>query len=310
MPDDTPDDTPENIDEAQFDELRALLGDLTFLNPGSGAASNDAAGDPMPQDVWARLTGALDAEAAARAGEDHENVIVLTPSNRPSRGMRWAGGLVAASVAIVAVGLAVNTVRSGSSDPATIAGEAAVSTTAPVAKAEDRTMQMAATPEALSAPSSDEPVGAAAPTVVPAARIVMASSTNYLPDTLPGQVVSLVKNAGFTTPEEAMAKVVPMATMPVDDGFTASWDALRACLNWLTQSTDSQALVVDRATYAGHDAGVIVAPAISPDTDPATPSPAVTLETRYGAFDVWVVNPDCKEIETNLDDFPLYEWQP
>ena len=308
MPDDTPDesldDTPENIDDAQLDEVRTLLGDLTFLDPAAVPAT-----DPMPDDIWARLTGVLDSEAASRAAADHENVVVLTPSNRPSRGMRWAGGLVAASVAIVAVGLAVNTVRGGSSDPATVAGEAAMST-APVAKAEDLTMQMAATPEAMSAPASDAPVGAAAPTVVPAARIVMASSTNYLPETLPGQVVSLVKNAGFTTPQEARAKVVPMASMPVDDGFTASWDALRACLTWLTQSSQSQALVVDRATYAGHDAGVIVAPAISPDADPATPSPAVTLETRYGAFDVWVVNPDCKEIEMNLDDFPLYEWKP
>jgi hypothetical protein len=204
----------------------------------------------------------------------------------------------------------VNTVRGGSSDQVTVAGGAAM-TTAPAAKAEDRVAELAATPQALSQEAaSDQPVAGSAPEVVPAARMVLASNTNYLPEELPGQVVSLVKNAGFKTPEEAMDKVVPMASMPVDDGFTASWEALRACLTWLTQSADSQALIVDRATYAGHDAGVIVAPAIVPDADPTTPSPAVTLDTRYGAFDVWVVNPDCKEIEKNLDDFPLYEWKP
>lgn len=305
MPDDTPDDTPDELfDESAFDDIRALLGELAFLDPSAAPAA-----DPMPDEVWSRLTGALGAEAAERAAGDHENVVVLTPTNRPSRGMRWAGGLVAASVAIVAVGLAVNTVRGGSSDQVTVAGGAAM-TTAPAAKAEDRVAELAASPEALSQAASEQPVTAAAPEVIPAARMVLASNTNYLPDELQGQVVSLVKNAGFKTAKEAMDKVVPMASMPVDDGFTASWDALRACLTWLTQSADSQALIVDRATYAGHDAGVIVAPAIVPDADPTTPSPTVTLDTRYGAFDVWVVNPDCKEVKKNLDDFPLYEWKP
>lgn len=302
-PDGTPDDTPEDLfDEAQFDDIRALLGDLAFLDPASGDAA-----DRMPEQVWARLAGTLDAEAAERAAADHENVVLLTPTNRPSRGMRWAGGLVAASVAIVAVGLAVNTMRGSSADPVTVAGGAATAP-APAAKAQDSAAELAASPQAMSA--TDAPVAAAAPQVVPAARMVLASNTNYLPDALPAQVVSLVKNAGFRTPEEAMDKVMPTASMPVDDGFTASWEALRACLTWLTQSEETQALIVDRATYAGHDAGVIVAPAITPDTDPATPSPTVTLETRYGAFDVWVVNPDCKQIETNLDDFALYEWKP
>ena len=289
MPDDTPD-----------EDVRAALADLTFLNPAVAPVL-----DPMPADVWTRLQGALDNEAADRAAANHPNVVVLTPANRPSRGMRWAGGLVAASVAIVAVGLAVGTMRSDSQDVVAIAGGAASPT---ALSADERVAELGATPEAMVA--EDTTAALAVPPAMPAARMVMSSTTNYLPEQLRGQVVSLVKDAGFTTPKDAMEKVVPPVLMPVESGFTASWEALRACLTWLTNSPDSQALIVDRATYAGHDAGVIVAPATAQDADSTTPSPTVTMDTGYGAFDVWVVNPDCKQIEDNLDDFPLYDWQP
>ena len=104
------------------------------------------------------------------------------------------------------------------------------------------------------------------------------------------------------------AKTVPLAAMPVGDGFTASWQALRDCVTWLTQSPDAQALIVDRATYDGNAAGVIVAPATLPDADLSTPSPTVTVDTGQGVFDVWVVNPECKQKWNSLDDFPLYAW--
>ena len=298
MPDDTPD---ESIDESQFDDIRAVLGDLAFLDPASAPAPV-----PMPEAVWAHLHDALAAEAVERAGADHADVVVLTPTNHPSRTMRWAGGLVAASVAVVAVSLAVGAMRAGSDDPVTVAGGAAI-TTAPAATAQDRAAELAATPEAA---TGDTMVAQAVPAVVPAARMVMSSKTDYLPEQLPEQVVSLVKKAGFTTLEEAMAKVVPQTSMPVADGFTASWEALRACLTWLTQSPGTQALIVDRATYAGNDAGVIVAPATVPADDSQTSSPTVTVESRYGAFDVWVVDADCTEVESTLVDFSLYQWRP
>mgnify|MGYP003422244262 CR=1 FL=1 len=58
----------------------------------------------------------------------------------------------------------------------------------------------------------------------------------------------------------------------------------------------------------GYAAGVIGAPATLPDADLATPSPTVTVDTGQGVFDVWVVNPECKQKWNSLDDFPLYAW--
>lgn len=299
----------DELDDAQLDALRAALGDASYLDPAS-ETDPDSMPDAMPEEVWGRLLGALDTEAASRAATDHENVIglpVRATAPPRSRAMRWAGGLVAASVAAVAVGLAVGTLGSRTDDTAVVAGSAPITA---ASSTDSRTNEgsdapaLGGIPEALTADTM------ATATLAPAARMVMSSKTNYLHGQLPAQVVSLVKNAGFTTPEEAMAKVVPPPSMPVKSGFTASWEALRACITWLTQSTDSQALVVDRATYAGSEAGVIVAPAIVADADPSTPRPTVTLDTKYGQFDVWVVNPECKAIEDTLDDFPLYQWQP
>lgn len=296
----------EELDDEQLNALRSALGDVRFLDPGgdSGTAA-------MPGEVWGRLLGALDAEAASRAIAEHENVIGLpgrVTAQPRARAMRWAGGLVAASVTIVAVGLVVGTMRGSTDDTAVVAGGTAI---IPASSADSRTAESPlAPPAADSAPEAMAADTMAAAPLAPAARMVVTSRTNYLPGQLPAQVVSLVKNAGFTTPEEAMAKVVPLPAMPIENGFTASWEALRACLTWLTQSPDTQALVVDRATYSGSEAGVIVAPATAVDADPSTPSPAVTIDTRYGQFDVWVVNPECKQIEDALDDFPLYQWQP
>ena len=293
------------FDDALFDDVRAVLGDLTFLGPQQAEATERAA-EAMPEDVWQRLRAMIDTEAAARAVAGYDNVVALPPARGASRGMRWAGGLVAASVAVVAVGLTVSTLRN-TGDEAAVAVGGSPSTAMSVAPTNElaRAADTAAAPEALAAQAV--PIA-----TTPAARMVLASRTDYQPDQLQGQVVALVKNAGFTTVEEAMAKQMPAAAMPVEDGFTASWQALRTCLTWLTDSADSQALIVDRGTYAGSDAGVIVAPAVTPDADPdpATPNPTLTVDTRYGAFDVWVVNPECKRIEQSLDDFPLYEWQP
>jgi len=345
MPDGTPQDAPDAdidaslLDDASFDAVRASLGALAFLDPQQAAADV-----PMPADVWDRLRSALDAEATARAVDAHENVVALPgatvpavatvaaspghPVHRASRGRRWAGGLVAASVAVVAVGLAVGTMRGGSGD-ASVVAVSAPSSTAPApasgieaggSVSDDAAARADASgapeaggaPEAFSVDPTDraDAVTAQAPeaSIVPAARMVKTSQTNYVPGELRSQVVSLVKNAGFATPQEAMAKTVPLAAMPVGDGFTASWQALRDCVTWLTQSPDAQALIVDRATYDGNAAGVIVAPATLPDADLSTPSPTVTVDTGQGVFDVWVVNPECKQKWNSLDDFPLYAW--
>ncbi len=97
------------FDDARPDEITAALAGLAFLDPAREA---DLADPPMPDWAWDRLVAALDTEAAQRPAPD--NVLAFTPrpateTARPSRALRWAGGLVAASVAVVAVGVAVST---------------------------------------------------------------------------------------------------------------------------------------------------------------------------------------------------------
>ncbi|MDO8307569.1 MAG: hypothetical protein Q7V58_04320 [Actinomycetota bacterium] len=270
---------PDSPDE--FAEVRAALADLDFLRPDGSLA--DPGAPAMPDDVWARLDHALAMEAATRAAETHDNVVVLSHPRR-----RWAGGLVAAAMTVVAVGAAVVVVQ-GAATQSIVATEA----TKQVAAAEG--------PAALAeapAEGGTEDLAAAAPApatsaVVPASRIVMASNTDYTQDGLRGQVSTMVKER-FATPEDAYADVAVPVELPVVGGFTQSWEALRDCLESLTRSSTIQALVVDRGTFNGSAAGVIVAPE----------------EAAAGLFDVWVVNEDCEQLMAPLENFALYEWTP
>ncbi len=107
--DSTSPEAPDPSDE--FDDVRAVLAELSFLSPAA-----DLTVDVMPEEIWIRLQQAIDAEAGTRTPDEQSNVVALRTDRRSSRGMRWAGGLVAASVAIVAVGLAVGAVRGNSPD--------------------------------------------------------------------------------------------------------------------------------------------------------------------------------------------------
>ena len=276
MPDEQIPDSPD-----EFAEVRAALAGLEFLRPDGLA--EDPARPVMPDDVWARLDHALALEAATRAAEMHDNVVVLPTGRR-----RWAGGLVAAAVTVVAVGAGIVVVQ-GAATQSIVATES----TKQVAPAE--------VPAALAeapAEGGTEDLAAAAPapaasTVVPASRIVMASNTDYTPSGLRSQVTTMVKER-FATAEEAYGDEAVPVQMPVVGGFTESWDALRDCLRELTRSSTIQALVVDRGTFNGAAAGIIVAPG----------------DAAAGLFDVWVVNPDCQQLTAPLDDFALYEWTP
>jgi hypothetical protein len=284
-----------SIDSQALAAVASALTGLTFLDP----ATADVA-EPMPADTWARLSAALAAEAAVRAAMTHDNVVLfpepgeLAPSRR-SRGMRWAGGLVAASVAIIAVGIAVSTLTTTGSSDVMVAGEAAV----PAAAAKSASVPPLPEPSnAVPAQAGQSDVTAASVPVQPA-KVVMASNVNYTRAGLNDQVTSLLDSVDVHNAEEAEAMPAEPLALPVDDGFTASVDTLRACLLWLAKSAQAQALVVDRARYEGSAAGVIVAPAAQ--IDPATtPPPTTTLETPSGTLDVWVVKPECQQVRGGM----------
>lgn len=335
-------------DAARFDEqpmpdVTAALADLDFLRPDRDPGIEAG---PMPEWAWDRLSSALAAEAAARAADTHQNVIAFptipapapTVAERPSRGMRWAGGLVAASVAVVALAVVVPMLRTGGSDSAVVAGDAPVVLTAsatalaknaaPAPSAAAAAEQApsafsAATPDPELLTSADAGVTPApapvtsgpsvrsggAATITPA-KMVMATGTNYLPEALPTQVVDLLDSVGVDNPDQAAALPVqtPEAWPVGTGGFTASMSSLRDCIKSLTQSPDVQALIVDHSTYQGNDAGVVVAPAVY-RRDPGTPSPTASVDTDMGRLDVWVVNPDCSTVDRKVLQYLLDQWR-
>lgn len=305
-----PDDAGE-LDPADLAVVARALDTVSFLRPPGDQASpgtdeTDIDADPMPLWVWERLHTALAAESAGQSA-GHERGRGFAGRTR-----RWTGGLVAASLAVVAVGVALTVLRPGG-------GQILATVAEPTAAAKVAAASAFAAPAdaaADTASAAEAAVGGGEP--APAARMVLDSHTDYRPASLRDQVTTMVKTAGFSTLREAQTKQPPVPAMPVADGFTTSWQRLRDCVTWLTQSEEGQALVVDRGTFAGADAGVVVAPSDPTRTDPTrtdpstgtAPAPTASLATPTGTFDVWVVDPQCDTVAASLDDFALYSWQP
>ena len=260
--------SPDDPTEAELERVRSLLGELDYLDPTRDPGPAIDATGPMPDWVWDRVTGALAHEAApTRSGH--------------SRAARWAGGLVAASVALVLVGVGVTAVRSG--DDA-----------APV-------------PAQLALPASDAEAGAPAALSyagIPPMRMVVDSDTSYTMGTLRDQVRTLVSTVPSSLPAISTASLAPAAgaapappssaastgadpaaTRLLDGtvaGFVASDQSLQDCLDSLTDEARTTAFLIDHATFDGRDADVVVAP------DPAA---ATLVDAKV--LEIWVLDPDC-----------------
>jgi hypothetical protein len=259
-------------------EVERLLAGLDFLRPDE----SDTPAESMPDWAWARISSALQAEAAS-----------VSPASHPSRSrlMRWGGGLVAASLAVVAVGIAVN-VSQGSG------GGAVVADAVPSAETEARALSLsgdAAAEESAGAPAPGAAAeGALAPPrqfnfagMVPPALNLMGTRTDYSAKDMQGQVTEVLEETGVA-PMASMPS--PQPTMDVPDavpavGFLASPRGLRDCVTKLTHKGTSTALMIDTSTYEGRPASIVVAP----DYDmPDSQAPDLSM------IEVWVVDPDCQ----------------
>jgi hypothetical protein len=242
----------ETVDPAQWARAQAALGELTFLRPDARTPN-----DEMPADVWARLASVLAEESAAR----------VTPAARSSRAVRWGGGLVAASVAVVAVGLGMSMVRGQSAEVAVVAGDVQGASAAALA-------EEFAAPDALSLAG-----------MVPPVQMLVDSDTNYTRSGLGAQVASVMKRFGANAERKvaAAAPVVVAAEQPAT-WFTSDEQRLRDCVTKLTNLAQSTAVMVDRSTYEGREAGVVVAPEYETGSA-ATPVP--------DHWQVFVVDQDC-----------------
>jgi hypothetical protein len=238
----------------------------------------------MPEWAWERITAAMAAQAIV------EPAGSLPASTRASRTARWGGGLVAASVAVVAIGLGVSVMRGGSgADVAVVAGGAPASSVAAsqkLAEAAPAPSNAAGlTAEDLQAPQDFSFAGIAP------AHMLVDSDTDYTATGLRSQVKSVLREFGISN-EQQVATVMtePPATEVVEavdvppSGFTTDEQTLRDCITKLTQLAEATALLVDRSTFEGSDAGVVVAPEY---VDAAAPRPDMSR------LRVWVVDPDC-----------------
>ena len=263
-------DPSDESDPAVLEQVRQELSRLSFLRPDEPTEGfqTDAPGDPMPEWAWQRLSAAIQAESG-------------TPHRSPGW-LRWGGGLVAASVAVLAIGLAV-TSFSGSSEPSLVAEGAP---DASVEAASDASVEV----DSAIAPRA----AAAGPTmlsfagIVPPALKLVDTRTDYTSDELGTQVTEVLEEMGMepAAAESAMADMPDEVMVPVPDpqGILASATRLRDCITELTQWATSTALLVDWATFDGQDAGVIVAPDY-PAGDQSRPD--------MQELDIWVVDPEC-----------------
>jgi hypothetical protein len=342
---DTPDDVrdAERFDAEQFPDVQSALTQASHLDPTTSPS------EPMPEWAWDRIAQAIGIEAAARAAATHDNVVAFPgaahdgadtdragiertgTSGVPAepRRFRWVGGLVAASVVILAITVGVQVTGGTSSSGDLVAGEAAVAVPSALAKAAapgTADAPVAASAEAASsveaqgfaaapaspassggAASSGGPAAAAAPGLADQpAKVVMESNTQYTEAGLTGQVRTLLDRINVHSAREAQLMAPKPISWPVEDGFTANWTSLRDCLSWLANSSDVQALVVDRATFEGSEAGVIIVPADQVDPG-VTPPPTASVESANGTMDVWVVDPACQqEVDSIMEHLPYF----
>jgi hypothetical protein len=315
-------------DEEPIDE--APMPDETWERISLALASEASARAAATHDNVVLLPTA--AAAAASAPSEQRG--------RHSRATRWGGGLVAASVVVVGVAFGVSTVNGTSRPPAIVSGPklppAAAAPNTASAQASAEAFAEAAAPTAEAAVASDaagaanpapapkvSPTPAASGTqagsgdvaiqprsaVVQAARMVKDTGTDYQQEQLPQQVTALLDTVGVHSAGDIA--VMPSATaLPVGAGFTESWASVRDCVNWLMAESDAQALIVDRGTFEGDAAGVVVAPADPLDQKPSTPAPTLSLTTDAGLLHVWVVTPECQHVATSIEEEMVFDLQP
>ena len=239
--------------------------DLTGQEPDAWVSAALRVETSMPSSVWERLDAALRDESDARSSlgvtEGIATVTELAPRRRrPS----LLTGMIAAAAVVVAAGLVIPVMRdSGDSPESIVAAEAPMALPAAI--------ENAAPKSAGNAP----------------ARQVVASGIDYSAGTLPSDVRQVVDTIGASS-ARLMSDVQPDPSMTEGvEGFTSSLPLLKACLAWLTGSDKLQALFVDRASFEGSPAAVVVVPA----------SGGVSI---LESLDVWIVTLDCTQTDSSI----------
>ena len=193
-------DVEDQADQADLAFTQEALAKLAFLRPDAPDAPGlDVDSDEpttMPDWAWERISHALAAESEIRA---HGAPAVPT---RSSRATRWGGGLVAASVAVVALGLGVTMLR-GAADVAVVAEDAPPASVV----AEPKALEAAGAAAAADAPLTTDvlagPEQMSFAGMVPPTQMLVDSDTRYTEGGLRQQVRSVLSKLGVGDEQEA-----------------------------------------------------------------------------------------------------------
>lgn len=275
--------TPEMPDLGDQAFIRGLLGTGQPLPEGTDLDA-PVAGVPerMPDEVWARLERTIHAEAAQREAGTTPNdtpETAASPSGAPVASFADAAerrklrsrprayfALAAAGALVFGGTIVMQTIQSRTPDPSAVS--AAVEREAV---------------EVGSASANAQQLGVNAPS-----RRIMATGVDYQPTTMASQIRSTLQSINAADVQAMNALVASGPATIGADGITAKPESLRACLDEVVDIPGIQALVVDRASYLGTDAVVIVIP-----EDHINPG-AGTSADGDPLVHIYVVAPSCR----------------
>ena len=246
-----------NDAQGPVDPFDAPLPELAFLGPNSGGSESglpdqDVADQRMPDqlmpgDVWERLAAAIAAEPPLIVAGPLATVTAMSPRRRT----RWVSGLVAASVAFFALGVVVQAVR-------TPGPEVVVADAATKGMTSDQAGATQAEATQLDSGEPNTKAGVSGQTMP--ARHVVASGITYSRSTMQDQIGDLFDRIGVADARamDSIVQETPANLVEGDTGFTASVEAIRACIVSLIPPGDLGTVVIDRAKFEQQEVGLIL----------------------------------------------------
>lgn len=254
-------------DDAQgpVDPFDAPLPELAFLGPdaddsesgGLGMSVQDVADQRMPdqrmpEDVWERLAAAIAAEPPLIVAGPLATVIAMSPRRRT----RWVSGLVAASVALLALGVVVQTVRTPSPEVVVADGAPKALTSGQAGATQAEATQLEAAPRESGALKTM--AGVSGQTMP--ARHVVASGITYSRSTMQDQIGDLFDRIGVVDARamDSIVQETPANLVEGDTGFTAKVETISACIASLIAPGDLGTVVIDRAKFEQQEVGLIL----------------------------------------------------
>lgn len=241
-------------DDAQgpIDPFDAPLPELAFLGPNSDGSESGLPDQlmpdqRMPEDVWERLAAAIATEPPLMVAGPLATVTAMSPRLRT----RWVSGLVAASVALLALGVVVQAVRTPS--PEVVVAEAAT-------KGMTSDQAGAIQTEATQLESGEPNTMAGVSGQTMPARHVVASGITYSRSTMQDQIGDFFDLIGVADARamDSIVQETPENLVEGNTGFTASVETIRACIASLIPPDDLGTVVIDRAKFEQQEVGLIL----------------------------------------------------